>query len=125
VKFDADGRAVRHRVVILLQPPAYFACLHPNHRVISGGVAWRTLKEINPYGVVARIELHMGLRPTHRNENHFEPRAFTIELAWNGKGRNDPGAVEAVIEFGLGCVLEPICVAPSTCRGGLVARDGV
>ena len=67
----------------------------------------------------------MGLRPTYRDENGSEPRAFTMELAWNGKGRNDPGAVEAEIEFGLGCVLEPICVAPSTSQGGLVARDGV
>ena len=23
-----------------------------------------------------------------------------MELAWNGEGRNDPGAVEALIEFG-------------------------
>jgi hypothetical protein len=54
----------------------------------------------------------MGLRPTHQDENHFQPRAFTIELAWNGEGRNDPGAVEAVIEFGPGRVFEPIFVAP-------------
>jgi hypothetical protein len=37
---------------------------------------------------------------------------FTMELAWNGEGRNDPGAVEAVIEFGPGSVFEPIFVAP-------------
>jgi hypothetical protein len=54
----------------------------------------------------------MGLRPTHRDENRFEPRAFRIELAWNGKGRADSGLVEAVQEFGLGSVIEPICVAP-------------
>jgi len=35
-----------------------------------------------------------------------------MESAWNGEGRNDPGAVEAVIEFGPGCVFEPIFVAP-------------
>ena len=40
----------------------------------------------------------MGLRPTHRDENRIESRSFTIELAWNGKGRNDPGAVKAVID---------------------------
>jgi hypothetical protein len=58
----------------------------------------------------------MGLRPTHRDENCFESRSFTIELAWNGEGRNDPGEVETVIEFGPGCVIEPISVAPSACR---------
>jgi hypothetical protein len=35
-------------------------------------------------------------------------KPFTMGLAWNGEGRNDPGAVEAVIEFGPGCVIEPI-----------------
>ena len=54
----------------------------------------------------------MGLRSTHRDENRFEPRAFKMQLAWNGKGRNHPGAVEAVIEPGPGCVIEPIFVAP-------------
>jgi hypothetical protein len=63
------------------------------------------------FGAVS-IELRMGLRSTHRDENRFDPRAFRMELAWNGKGRNDPGAVEAVIEFGPGCVFEPIFVAP-------------
>ena len=48
-----------------------------------------------------------------------------MESAWNGEGRNDPGAVEAVIEFGPGCVIEPIFVAPFIPSGGLVARDGV
>jgi hypothetical protein len=67
----------------------------------------------------------MGLRSTHKDENRFDPRAFTMELAWNGKGRNDPGAVEAVIEFGPGRVFEPIFVAPFIPWGGLVARDGV
>ena len=67
----------------------------------------------------------MGLRPTHRDENRFEPRAITIGLAWNGKDRADSGSVEAVREFGLGCVIEPICVAPSIVFDGLVARDGV
>jgi hypothetical protein len=50
---------------------------------------------------------------------------FKMELAWNGEGRNDPGAIEAVIEFGPGCVFEPIFVAPFIPLGGLVARDGV
>jgi len=54
----------------------------------------------------------MGLRSTYRYENLIELQAFTIEVAWNGEGRNDPGAVEAVIEFGPGCVFEPIFVAP-------------
>jgi hypothetical protein len=39
-----------------------------------------------------------------------------MELAWNGEGRNDPGAVEAVIEFGPGCVFEPIFVRHSSRR---------
>ena len=67
----------------------------------------------------------MGLRSTYRDENRIELRAFTIELAWNGEGRGYSGSVEAVDEFGLGCVFEPICVAPSFLLGGLVARDGV
>jgi hypothetical protein len=29
----------------------------------------------------------MDLRPTYRNENRFEPRAFTIDLVWNGEDR--------------------------------------
>jgi hypothetical protein len=67
----------------------------------------------------------MGLRPTHRDENRIKPRAFTIELAWNGKDPGYSGSVEADDEFGLGCVFEPICVAPSILLGRLVARDGV
>jgi len=70
-------------------------------------------------------ELCMGLRSTYRDENHIELQGFTIELAWNGEGRGNSGSVEAVSEFGLGCVFEPICVAPSIPVGRLVARDGV
>lgn len=66
----------------------------------------------------------MGLRPTHSDENRFELGAFMIDLAWDGEGRGHSGSVEAVMEFGLGCVFEPICVAP-TPFGQLVARDGV
>jgi hypothetical protein len=36
-------------------------------------------------------ELRMGLRPTYRDENRFEPRTITIELARNGKDRADSG----------------------------------
>jgi hypothetical protein len=36
-----------------------------------------------------------------------------MEAAWNGEDRAYSGSVEAVSEFGLGCVFEPICVAPS------------
>jgi len=67
----------------------------------------------------------MGLWPTHRDENRFEPRAFTIDLAWNGEDRGYSGFIEADDEFGLGCVFEPICVAPRIPLGRLVARDGV
>ena len=70
-------------------------------------------------------ELRMGLRATHGDENRFEPAAFTIGLAWDGEGRKYSGSVEAVTEFGLGCVFEPICVAPSVPQGWLVARNGV
>ena len=54
----------------------------------------------------------MGLRSTYRDENRIELDAITIELAWNGEDRGNSGSVEAVSEFGLGCVFEPICVAP-------------
>jgi hypothetical protein len=50
----------------------------------------------------------MGLRPTHRDENRIKPRAFTIELAWNGKDRGYSGSVEADDEFGLGCVFAQV-----------------
>jgi hypothetical protein len=50
-----------------------------------------------------------------------------LRLDWRGTGKDraDSGLVEAVREFGLGCVIEPICVAPSIVFDGLVARDGV
>jgi hypothetical protein len=67
----------------------------------------------------------MGLRPTYWDENRFWRVAFTIELAWDDEDRTHSGLVEAVTEFGLGCVFEPICVAPFIPRGWLVARDGV
>jgi hypothetical protein len=62
-------------------------------------------------------ELCMDLRSTYGDENRFEPRGFRIDLAWNGEGRDDSGSVEAVDEFGLGRVFEPICVAPSILLG--------
>jgi hypothetical protein len=46
-------------------------------------------------------------------------------LAWNGEDRGYSGFVEADDEFGLGCVFERICVAPTIPLGRLVARDGV
>jgi hypothetical protein len=55
----------------------------------------------------------MGLRSTYRYENRIELQYSTIKLAGNGEGRGYSGWVEAVAEFGLGCVFEPICVAPS------------
>jgi hypothetical protein len=42
----------------------------------------------------------------------------------DGEDRGHSGLVEAVGEFGLGRVFEPICVAPPA-FGLLVARDGV
>ena len=62
-------------------------------------------------------EFCMDLRSTYRDENRFDPRGFRIDLAWNGEGRDDSGSVEAVDEFGLGRVFEPICVAPSILLG--------
>ena len=59
----------------------------------------------------------MGLRSTYRYENLIELQAFTIEVAWNGEDRDNSGSVEAVDEFGLGRVFEPICVAPSVPLG--------
>ena len=38
----------------------------------------------------------MGFRPTHRDENRFEPAAFRIELAWNGESRRVIGMDDAV-----------------------------
>jgi hypothetical protein len=67
----------------------------------------------------------MGLRSTYRYENRIEFQAFMIELTWNGEGRAYSGSVEAADEFGLGCVFEPICVAPTIPLGRLVARGGV
>jgi hypothetical protein len=55
----------------------------------------------------------MDLRSTYGDENRFGPGHFRIELAWNGEDRAYSGAIEAVDEFGQGCVFEPICVAPS------------
>ena len=43
---------------------------------------------------------------------------FSIGWAVEGKGRGNSGWVEAVSEFGLGCVFGPICVAPSTLVAG-------
>jgi len=48
-------------------------------------------------------ELCMGFRPTYMDENWRE--RGTIERARNGEGRAYSGLVEAVEEFGLGCVL--------------------
>ena len=42
----------------------------------------------------------------------------------DGEDRGYSGSVEAVEEFDLGCVFEPICVAPPA-LGLVVARDGV
>jgi hypothetical protein len=54
----------------------------------------------------------MGLRSTYGDENRIKLEAITIKLAWNGEDRGNSGSVEAVSEFGQGCVFEPICVAP-------------
>ena len=43
----------------------------------------------------------MGLRPTHMNENRFEPVQCRIGGAWDGKGCMDSGCVETVREFDL------------------------
>ena len=38
------------------------------------------------------------------DENRFAAQRFTIERALDGEGRPYSGSVEAVDEFGLGCV---------------------
>ena len=49
-----------------------------------------------------------------------------IERALDGKGRAYSGLVEAVSEFGLGCVFwTNLCSANPSLGTGLVARDGV
>ena len=40
-------------------------------------------------------EFCIGLRSTYRDENRFEPRGVTIDLAWNGEDRAYSGFVEA------------------------------
>jgi hypothetical protein len=50
---------------------------------------------------VVRSELSMGLRPTNMDENRIEPRV-TLERPLNGRAYS--GSVEAVSEFGLGCM---------------------
>jgi hypothetical protein len=65
----------------------------------------------------------MDLRSTHMDENRFAPERVGSSGV-DGEGRGYSGFVEAVSEFGLGCVFGPICVAPPT-SGLLVARDGV
>ena len=53
------------------------------------------------------------------------PRASGIGCSsGDGEDRGHSGLVEAVGEFGLGRVFEPICVAPAA-FGLWVARDGV
>jgi hypothetical protein len=49
MKLDADCRAVGGRLVILLQPSAYFSRLDSNYRIISGCVPCRTLKKVHSY----------------------------------------------------------------------------
>ncbi len=50
MKFDADCRGVGVRLVILVQPSAYFSRLYPNYGIISGCVPCRTLEEVHSYG---------------------------------------------------------------------------
>ena len=50
VKLDADRRVVRGRLVILVQPSAYFPGLHPNDRIVPGCIPGRALKEIDSDG---------------------------------------------------------------------------
>jgi hypothetical protein len=66
----------------------------------------------------------MGLRPTHMDENRFEP-GVTIERAQDGEGRPYSGSVEAVDEFGLGSVFWTNLCSAIHPWDGLVARDGV
>jgi hypothetical protein len=49
MKFNADCRVVRGRLVILVQSSAYFSSLYPNHRIIAGCIPDRTLKEVHSY----------------------------------------------------------------------------
>jgi hypothetical protein len=39
-------------MVVLLQPPAYFAGLDPNHGVFSGGIPGWTMKDLHPNGAL-------------------------------------------------------------------------
>ena len=49
MKFNADFRAVRVCLVVLVQPSANFAGLYTDHRIVSCGIANRALKQINSY----------------------------------------------------------------------------
>lgn len=50
MNLNADFRAVRVCLVVLVQPSANFTGLYTNHRIVSGGIANRALKQINSYG---------------------------------------------------------------------------
>jgi hypothetical protein len=67
----------------------------------------------------------MGLSPTHGDENRVEPEA--LRSNWRGTAKTGAPLDELrpFPRFVLGCVFEPICVAPSMPLGRLVARDGV
>jgi hypothetical protein len=45
----------------------------------------------------------MGLRPTQGDENCVV--VGNMIVAWKGQGRSHSGFIEAVLEFGLECVL--------------------
>ena len=52
MKFDSDFRTVVICLVILFEPPADFAGLDPDYRVVSGGIPNRALKQIDPDGAL-------------------------------------------------------------------------
>ena len=60
----------------------------------------------------------MGLRPTHRDENRFEPAVFMIELAWDGEDRRHSGLVEAVLCWPFDVDFLHGCARCTASRGG-------
>src|SRR6202000_2853905 len=47
-QFNANRRLIQPCVMILFQPSAHLTSLDPNHRIVSRGVASRTLKKLCP-----------------------------------------------------------------------------
>ncbi len=55
MKLDAHRRGSGYRLIILLQPPAYFPSQHPDYGIVSGCVPHRTMEEVDTDGALFEI----------------------------------------------------------------------